>query len=277
MVDRRNGMVVGAFVALGLSVAGQVAAAAFRPPGPLEIALFAALEIGFSVLGAYAVATRAAEHGFLQKKKRVGFSALMRLREAGDTLDRLQSTVHKKKGALGRGGKLDPSLTLEYFDHILSVSEELKGTILASREDWLEVYGEDLRDLRAIETLTRQKEAEMLALEQRLKEMKPGAEERARLIDECEERVHLLDERVKRLKADLPLTVQALAPQFRDIVSPSEKEVREPLMQAGFHPQVIRSGAALAPERPAVKDRDQNRKRPKDDGQPLNAGVNGHL
>lgn len=132
MSEKRSLMIAGAGTATFLALAGQVAATAMRAPSPLETVLFGALEIVFVSAAVYWLAQQAAERSFRESRREAGFGALRRIREAGETLERLESIVRGKKELIARHGKLDQALTLEYLDHILSVAGELRGKVLAS-------------------------------------------------------------------------------------------------------------------------------------------------
>lgn len=132
MSEKRSLMIAGAGAATFLALAGQVAATAMRAPSPLETVLFGSLEIVFVSAAVYWLAQQAAERSFRESRREAGFGALRRIREAGETLERLESIVRGKKELIARHGKLDQALTLEYLDHILSVAGELRGKVLAS-------------------------------------------------------------------------------------------------------------------------------------------------
>ncbi len=201
MIERRSLLAVGGGLAALVALAGQVIAAALRPPSPLETLLFATLQIAFVAYAAYVVAQEAAARAFLAHQKRVGYGVLRRVREVSETLGRLQGVVRQKKELLARSGRIDPELTLEYLEHILSVAEELKGKVLASREDWQEVFAEEIRQLRDIEELSRRRRAER---------------------DEARRRQ--FDVQIDALRAGLPVTIQALVPHFRELVAPADGE-----------------------------------------------------
>lgn len=204
MSEKRSLMIAGAGAATFLALAGQVAATAVRAPSPLETVLFGSLEIVFVGAAVYWLAQQAAERSFQESRKQAGFGVLRRIREASETLERLESIVRGKKELIARHGKLDQALTLEYLDHILSVAGELKGKVLASREDWQGAFEAELRELRGIEALSRRR--------------REAADEgvRGRLAQEIEAR-----------RAALPVAAEALALDFAALVTPEEAPAGE--------------------------------------------------
>lgn len=201
MVEKRTLLAGAGGLAALVALAGQVVATALRPPSPLETILFATLQIAFVAYAAYVVAQESAARSFRAQQKRMGYGVLRRVGEVGETLGRLQGVVRHKKELLARNGRMDHELVLEYLEHVLSVAEELKGKVLATREDWQEVFADEIRQLRAVAELDRRRRAER---------------------DEARRR--LLDAQWEALRAGLPVTAQGLVPHFRELVHPEERE-----------------------------------------------------
>lgn len=191
MVEKRQLVPAAGGLAALLVLAGQVLATALRAPGPLETALFATLQLVIVGFAAYSLAREASERTFLASQKRRGYGALRRIREVGDTLGRLEAVVQRKKEVLARSGKVDPALTAECLEHVLSVAAELGSKVAASREDWQEVFEDELRRLRDLEGLRARWRAE-----------KDPA------------RRQLLEQQARELWRSLPVSAQALAGDF---------------------------------------------------------------